>query len=327
MKKQILITLAVVGLTISACSKKDSYRPVTGGNGSGGPSQVSQSTEEKAIEMLTTDQRYASILDSESSESLKSNVDGVEFQPIQSETENTTINKVQFTFLDKNSKDCTPKQIDVMAYSEQELISGAKIKGVGELKCVEKSDCSSVMLTLEKKGEAFVDGNLRQNITTGAAPILFMRDEEGVFKPVKTESDIFADAKSIDDSIQACLERKAKITNTYKEYADSRIAGQNQSSATSQDAEALKLQKMTKEIQSLEAQLKNNAPSNSNELKAKIAALKSQRSELIRQRQTRLYKESVGAQQQEDNLETMDPTAGLNTTQKKAYQAPRVGPQ
>lgn len=323
MKKQILITLAVVGLTISACSKKDSYRPVMGGNASGGTSQASTSAEEKAIEILTTGSRYSSILDSESSETLKSNVDGVEFQQIQMNTENTTIHKTQFTFLDKNSKDCNPKQVDVMAYSEQQLIDGVDIKGIGRLQCLETSDCSSVMLTLEQKGESFVDGNLRQNITQAVAPIIFMRDENGVFKPAKTESDIFADAKSIDDSIQACLDRKAKAS-AYKEYADSRIAGQKQS--TTQDAEAIKLQNLTKEIQSLEAQLKNNAPSvmNVNELKAKIAALKSERSELIRQRQTRLYKQSLEAQ---DDLETVDPTTGQNTTSQKSYQAPRVGPQ
>lgn len=301
MKKQILITLAVVGLTISACSKKDSYRPVTGGSASGGTSQASQSAEQKAIEMLTTDSRYASILDSESSESLKSNVDGVEFEQIQSETENTTINKIQFTFLDKNSKDCNPKQIDVMAYSEQELISGVDIKGIGRLQCLETSDCGTLILNIEKKGESFVDGNLRQNITQAVAPIIFMRDENSVFKPAKTESDIFADAKSIDDSIQACLARKAKVS-AYKEYADSRMAGQSQSAKTTQDVDALKVQKLTDQIASLEAQLKNNAPSvvNVNEVKARISQLKSERAKLMESAQV--------------DLETMDPTTVVKPT-------------
>ena len=305
MKKQILIiTLAVVGLTISACSNKDSYRSVKPGSASGGVSETSLSTEQKAIEMITTDSRYSSILNSEESEILKANVDGIEFQQIQSETENTTINKTQFTFLDKDSKDCNPTQVDVMAYSEQDLIAGVKLKGIGELKCIETSDCSSVLLVLEKKGEAFVDGNLRQNITQGSAPIIFMRDENGVFKPAKTESDIFADAKSIDDSIQACLSRKAKAEqnkNAYKEYADSRMTGQ-------------RIDKLTKEIASLEAQLKNNAPSvmNVNEIKAKISKLKSERAQLIGE---------------QEELETMDPTVGQDTSSKNLYQAPRVGPQ
>jgi uncharacterized small protein (DUF1192 family) len=154
-------------------------------------------------------------------------------------------------------------------------------------------------LNIEKKGESFVDGNLRQNITQAVAPIIFMRDENGVFKPAKTESDIFADAKSIDDSIQACLDRKAKAS-AYKEYADSRIAGQSQSAKTTQDVDALKVQKLTDQIISLEAQLKNNAPSvmNVNEVKARISQLKSERAKLMESAQV-------------DELETMDPTSAV----------------
>ena len=81
-----------------------------------------------------------------------------------------------------------------------------------------------------------------------------------------------------------------KLSFTYG--TENEIEGQKQAAATvAVDADLTKIQQLTREIQNIEAQISNNAPTVNNEMRARLTSLKSQRSDLIRQRQVRAYQQ------------------------------------
>ncbi len=300
MKHQLLITLACLSLAMGACSNKDSYRPVTGGGGSGGGSggsgaDSSPSSEQVALEMLAKDNTFSQLSESEESQELKANTQGVQAEVFPMQTENTTVPgmlSMQLTVLDRSSENCTPRQINVPPFREADLINGqVKVNGVGRVVCLDTTDCNDVLLYIESRGEQFADGNLRQNVVTAITSVRLSKDENGVYRPAQNESDIFANPQTIEQSISQCLAQR-KTMSAYQEYAQSRIEGQKQAAATvAVDADLTKIQQLTREIQNIEAQISNNAPTVNNEMRARLTSLKSQRSDLIRQRQVRAYQQ------------------------------------
>jgi hypothetical protein len=293
MKQQLLITLACLSLAMGACSNKDSYRAVTGGGGSGGGSGGGGDTsaEQVALEMLAKDNTFSQLSETEESQELKASTQGVQANISQMQTENSTVPgmlSMQLMVLDSSSENCTPRPINVPPFREADLINGqVKVEGVGRVVCIDTSDCNDVLLYIESRGERFTDGNLRQNVVTAITSVRLSKGEDGVYRPAQNESDIFANAQSIEQSIKKC-----KTVSAYQEYAQSRIEGQKPAaSAPAVDSELAKIQQLTREIQNIEAQIRNNAPTVNNEMRARLTALKSQRSELIRQRQVRAYQE------------------------------------
>ncbi len=291
MKHQLLITLACLSLAMGACSNKDSYRTASGNSGSGGAGEgTGTSSEQVALDMLAKDNTFSQLSESEESQELKASIQGVE-----AETENSTVPgmlSMQLTVLDRSSENCTPRPIDVPPFREADLINGqVKVNGVGRVVCLDTSDCSDVLLYIESRGEQFSDGNLRQNVVTAITSVRLSKDENGVYRPAQNESDIFANPQSIEQSISKCLAQK-KTVSAYQEYAQSRIEGQRQAgTAPAVDADLAKIQQLTREIQNIEAQISNNAPTVNNEMRARLTALKSQRADLIRQRQVRAYQQ------------------------------------
>ncbi len=291
MKHQLLITLACLSLAMGACSNKDSYRAVTGGGGSGGGSggDSNPSSEQVALDMLAKDDTFSQLSETEESQELKAGIQGVEAEVFQMKTENSTIPgmfSMQLTVLDRSSENCTKREINVPPFREADLINGqVKVNGVGRVVCIDTSDCSDVLLYIESRDEQFSDGNLRQNVVTAITSVRLSKDENGVYRPAQNESDIFANPQSIEQSISQCLAQR-KTVSAYQEYAQSRIEGEKLAKETAQ------LQQLTRDIQAIEAQIRNNAPTVNNEMRARLTALKSQRSDLIRQRQVRAYKQS-----------------------------------
>jgi hypothetical protein len=303
MKQQLLITLACLSLAMGACSNKASYRAVTdrggsegGSGGSVGASEGSEtSSEQVALEMLAKDDTFSQLSETEESQELKESTQGVQAKLSQMETENSTVPgmlSMQLKVLDRSSENCTPRDINVPPFREADLINGqVKVKGVGRVVCIDTSDCNDVLLYIESRGEQFVDGNLRQNVVNAITAVRLIKDESGVYRPAQNESDIFANPQSIEQSISKCLAQR-KTVSAYQEYARSRREGQKQAGAAPVvDANLAKIQQLTREIRNIEAQMSNNAPTVSSELRARLTALKSQRADLIRQRQNRAYRE------------------------------------
>ncbi len=290
MKKQLLITLACLSLTMGACSNKDSYRTASGSGGSGGAGGGSESSSEQvALDMLAKDDTFSQLSETEESQELKAGTQGVQVETFTMGTENVTVPgmlSMQLTVLDRSSENCTPRQIQVPPFREADLINGqVKVNGVGRVVCIDTSDCSDVLLYIESRGEQFSDGNLRQNVVTAITSVRLSKDENGVYRPAQNESDVFANPQTIEQSISQCLAQR-KTRSAYHEYAQSRIEGEKLVKETAQ------LQQLTRDIQTIEAQIKNNTPTVTNEMRARLTALKSQRSDLIRQRQVRAYKQS-----------------------------------
>jgi hypothetical protein len=300
MKHQLLITLACLSFAMGACSNKDSYRAVTGGGGSGGGSggDSNPSSEQVALDMLAKDNTFSQLNESEESQELKASIQGVQAEISPMQTENSTVPgmlTMQLTVLDRSSENCNQRDINVPPFREADLINGqVKVNGVGRVVCIDTSDCSDVLLYIESRGEQFSDGNLRQNVVTAITSVRLSKDENGVYRPAQNESDIFANPQSIEQSISQCLAQR-KTVSAYQEYAQSRIEGQRQAgtaqTAPAVDSELAKIQQLTREIQNIEAQIRNNAPTVNNEMRARLTSLKSQRSDLIRQRQVRAYQE------------------------------------
>lgn len=296
MKQQLLITLACLSLAMGACSNKDSYRTASGSSGSGGAGAGSEtSSEQVALEMLAKDDTFSQLSGSEESQELKASTQGVQAEVFTMQTENSTVPgmlSMQLTVLDRSSENCTPRQINVPPFREADLINGeVKVNGVGRVVCIDTSDCSDVLLYIESRGEQFADGNLRQNVVTAITSVRLSKDENGVYRPAQNESDIFANPQTIEQSTSRCLAER-KTVSAYQEYAQSRIEGQKQAgSAPAVDAELAKIQQLTREIQNIEAQIRNNAPTVNNEMRSRLTALKSQRADLIRQRQVRAYQQ------------------------------------
>lgn len=338
MKQQLLVTLACLSLAIGACSNKDSYRPVTGAGGpggGGGGGDLNLSSEQMALEMLAKDDTFSQLSETEESQELKTNTQGVQAEVFSMQTENSTVPgmlSMQLTILDRNSENCTPRQISVPPFREADLVNGqVKVNGVGRVVCIDTNDCNDVLLILETRGEQFTDGNLRQNVVTAITSVRLSKDENGVFRPAQNESDVFANPQNIEQSIAQCLSQR-KTISAYQEYAQSRIEGQRQAetaagtAAPAVDAEQARLQQLTREIQNIEAQIRNNAPTVNNEMRARLTALKSERSDLIRQRQTRAYKASRAAQSGGTSGEqVVDPLADVEEQEAAPAARPRFG--
>lgn len=296
MKQQLMITLACISLAMAACSNKDSYRPVTGGSsgGTAGGGGEGPTSEEVAIEMLQSDETFSRLSGSEESLELKSSTQGVQAQFSPMQTENTTVPgmlSMQVAVLDRSSENCTPRQINVPPFREADLIAGqVKVNGVGRVVCIE-DDCNDVLLYIETTGDQFTDGNLRRGIVTAITSVRLSKDESGVYRPAQNESDVFSGARSIEESVRQCVAQR-KTISAYQEYGQSRAEGQRQAGvAPAVDAQVARLQQLTKDIQNIEAQISNNAPTVTSELRARLVSLKAERSDLIRQRQTRAYQE------------------------------------
>jgi hypothetical protein len=296
MKQQLLITLACLSLAMGACSNKDSYRTASGSGGSGGAGEgTGSSSEQMALDMLAKDDTFSQLSETEESQELKASIQGVEVEVLPMQTENTTVPgmlNMQLTVLDRSSENCTKKEINVPPFREADLINGqVKVNGVGRVVCIDTSDCSDVLLYVESRGEQFSDGNLRQNVVTAITSVRLSKDENGVYRPAQNESDVFANPQTIEQSISKCLAQR-KTVSAYQEYAQSRIEGQRQAgTAPVVDSDLAKIQQLTREIQNIEAQVSNNAPTVNNEMRARLTALKSQRADLIRQRQVRAYQQ------------------------------------
>ncbi len=286
--RKIVFAAALAGMTLSACADKDSYR--SGKGGANNPETLT--TEEKALAILEQDARFKSVNENEASGEMKESMTAAEVTEKLMQTENTDIAVLQFTFVDNQ---CTPKQFQTQNFAKDALLKGVKIKGTGRLQCIE-SDCKDLLLIVEKSGQQFVDGNMRQDIAQAAIAILLSQDENGVYKPVETQSDVFTKVSDVQSAQQKCEEKEeeksqasAKPTtvsqntkDAYKTYAQTRVEAQKL------DQENKRLAYLDKQISSFESQLRNNSPAaatNGNEVRAKLAAYKAERAKLLERRQ------------------------------------------
>ncbi len=307
MKKQVLITMTLVGMTLAACSKKDSYRAgkldndINGGLKGDSQTEASIAVEQKALEILEKDTSFMSVQDNQLSENLKDSINGIEVKQMVQETENTDISVTQFTILDKESKDCSPVQFNTQGYTQEALRKGVKIKGKYRLQCI-NSDCNDLLLFSEKYITA---GPQSVEAIQASAVVRLSKDENGVYKPVQSESDVFAKVQSIDDAIQTCLTDKATkaLPEAHGTNAESRKA-----SDANVDADKRRLYQVNQDIGKLQSQLKNSSNSLGRQaIQAEIDSLNAERVQLQKSIQ----------QKQKDDVQARDVKA------RKEYAASR----
>lgn len=271
MKKQVLVTMTLVGMTLAACSKKDSYRTAKLGTENSGGLKNEASMEEKALDILEKDTSFLSVEGNELSENLKQSIQGIEVKQIVQETENTDVAVTQFTILDKDSKDCSPIQFNTQGFTQEALRKGVKVKGQYRLQCID-TDCNDLLLFKEKYVTA---GPQSQESIQASAVIRLSKDESGVYKPAQNENDVFAKAQSVDDAIEKCLTDKA-AKSAHATNAETRNA-----SNKTVDADTLRLYQVNQEIGKLQSQL--NSSSNGlgrQAIQSEIDALNAERSEI-----------------------------------------------
>jgi uncharacterized spore protein YtfJ len=211
MKKTLVMTVTLAGLGLAACAKKESYLAGKGAGGGGGGGELSM--QQKAAEVLSQDKRFTSVSENALSEKLKNNISSKAFE-IKRDEANSTI---ELSVLDKNSKNCVADTKTYEGFDLDALRKGIKINGVGRVQCVEsQGDCNDLLLIVEKSVDQFAGGSMPNTTLQASTAVFLSKDEAGVYKPVKTEDTIFANAMTLEEKMQECLAEETANSNGYE---------------------------------------------------------------------------------------------------------------
>lgn len=239
MKKQLILSLAMAAVAVTACGKKDSYKAAKTQREIVKPSPADTNevaaapVEEKAEQNILADEHHQMYRKSSLSVLMKQEILGVSAKI----EKNADKANIEVTLLDSRSEECKEKTFrkDNVLFSSLKQLTA--IDGLGRIRCVE-NDCINVLLLVEDRRSLENEEWGGSTMINGTVAILLKKDESGVYKPLTTGSEDFLQVNNATVAIEACKDVMSRLQNrpqTGDEFAQERERNRQESRMTEID--------------------------------------------------------------------------------------------
>lgn len=212
MRKHLIIALAVAGLAATtACGSKSSYRGVKANLSEKKvlPPVVDASVEQQALVIVNKDTQFQSTKDTVEATALRESIDAVSItvQAVGTALADSQAEVTMFTT--ENNETCVPTVLKSNEFDSKDISQRGAfvIKNVGRVSCIDKT-CSNIILFVEKMASTT---SVPKNTVFGTVAILMNKNDDGTYRPMSAESEIFMqEVEAIEDRVARCETDRAE---------------------------------------------------------------------------------------------------------------------
>lgn len=204
--KKIALAFVLTAAALTACGKKGGYKAKQIDHKSVAPvpadvnDVAEESIEAKAEKLLLSDDLLSSSRSSAVAEVLKSELLGISAK-LSADGDKTA---VDISLLTDKSENCET-HVSHAKIDTKHMITLNKIVNFGRVSCIDTS-CDNLLVIMETRRRVKTDDNAEGTVISGAVAVLMKKGENGIHKPLTTESKYFMSVNSSQVAVETCQE-------------------------------------------------------------------------------------------------------------------------